>query len=271
MFFVLSKIVGFFAIPSNLFVLIGLVGIGLLPSRFARTGRCLLVASVSLMLAIGVLPIGNALILPLEERFQQWDPAHGAPSGIIVLGGVIDPTKSVVRHQVSLGEAAERITAAVELAHQYPTARIVFSGGSGELKPGAPESDFAVRLFEDLGVARGRITLERRSRNTAENAAYTKQLVAPKSGERWLLITSAMHMPRAVGAFRQAGFPVEAYPVDYQTSGWQDLWALSGSLIDGIRRTDAAVHEWLGLFVYWATGRVSTPFPKPMSPQADLQ
>ena len=269
MFFVLSKIVGFFAIPSNLFVLIGLAGIALLPSRFARTGRYLLVASVSLMLAIGVLPIGNALIVPLEERFPQWDPAHGAPSGIIVLGGVINPTGSVARHQVSLGEAAERITSAVALARQYPTARIVFSGGNGQLTSGPPESDFAVRLFEDLGVPRGRITLETQSRNTAENAAYTKHLVDPKPGERWVLITSAMHMPRAVGSFRQAGFPVEAYPVDYQTSGWQDLWALPGSLTDGIRRTDAAVHEWLGLFIYWASGRIATPFPKPMRPEAN--
>src|SRR5262245_3252669 len=104
MFFVLSKIVGFFAIPSNLFVLIGLVGIALLPSRFARTGRRLLVAGVGLILAIGVLPIGNALILPLEQRFQQWDPARGGPSGIIVLGGVIDPTRSIARHQISLSE-----------------------------------------------------------------------------------------------------------------------------------------------------------------------
>ena len=269
MFFVLSKIVGFFAVPSNLFVLIGLAGIALLPSRFARTGRYLLVASVSLMLAIGLLPIGNALIVPLEERFPQWDPAHGAPSGIIVLGGVINPTGSVARHQVSLGEAAERITSAVALARQYPTARIVFSGGNGQLTSGPPESDFAVRLFEDLGVPRGRITLERQSRNTAENAAYTKQLVDPKPGERWVLITSAMHMPRAVGSFRQAGFPVEAYPVDYQTSGWQDLWALPGSLTDGIRGTDAAVHEWLGLFIYWASGRTATPFPKPMRREAN--
>ena len=181
MFFVLSKIVGFFAVPSNLFVLIGLAGIALLPSRFARTGRYLLVASVGLMLAIGVLPIGNALILPLEERFPQWDPAHGAPSGIIVLGGVINPTRSVARHQVSLGEAAERITSAVALARQYPTARIVFSGGNGQLTSGPPESDFAVRLFEDLGVPRGRITLETQSRNTAENAAYTKQPGRPQA------------------------------------------------------------------------------------------
>ncbi len=264
MFFVLSKIVGYFAIPSNLLVLIGLAGIALLPTRLLRTGRRLLVVSVILIAVIGVLPIGNALIMPLEARFPQWDPTQGPPSGIIVLGGTINPKLSVARNQISLDEAAERVTSAVELARKYPTARIVFSGGYSDLKIGPTESDLAARLVESLGVPRDRIALETHSRNTAENAAFTKRLVAPKPGERWLLITSAMHMPRAMGSFHQAGFPVEAYPVDYQTAGWEDLWALPGSLMDGIRRTDAAVHEWLGLFIYWVTGRISTPFPKPI-------
>ena len=68
-----------------------------------------------------------------------------------------------------------------------------------------------------------RLTLEDRSRNTIENAVYSKALAQPKPGERWLLVTSALHMPRAMGAFRQAGFAVEAYPVDYQTNGWRDM------------------------------------------------
>jgi uncharacterized SAM-binding protein YcdF (DUF218 family) len=269
MFFVLSKVVGFFLIPSNLIILIGLSGIALLPTRFLRTGRRLLVASTILIAAIGVLPIGNALMLPLEERFPQWEPARGEPSGIIVLGGAVNTTRSIARNQVSLGEAAERITSAVELARKYPTARIVFSGGSGELTSGPPESAFAVRFFEGLGVPRHRIALETQSRNTAENAAFTRQLVAPKPDDRWLLITSAMHMPRAVGSFRRVGFPVEAYPVDYQTAGWEDFWTLPSSLMDGIGRTDTAVHEWLGLFIYWITGRISAPFPKPIRPEAN--
>ena len=56
-------------------------------------------------------------------------------------------------------------------------------------------------------------------------------------------------MPRAIGAFRQAGVPVEAYPVDYQTFGSEDLRRFSGSLSGGIVRVDSAVHEWPGLFV----------------------
>ena len=144
-----------------------------------------------------------------------------------------------------------------DLGRRYPAARIVFTGKG--------EGDFVVSLFEKLGVARDRVIVERASRNTAENVAFTKQLVMPKAGERWLLVTSAMHMPRAVGVFQKAGFAVEAYPVDYQTTGTEDLWTLPGALTGGIGKTDRAIHEWIGLMVYWITGRISVPFPGPMS------
>jgi uncharacterized SAM-binding protein YcdF (DUF218 family) len=263
MFFVLSKTLNFIGVPSNLLVLIGLAGIALLPTRFSRAGCRLLIASVMLITAVGVLPVGIALMLPLEDRFPPWTPAQRPPTGIIVLGGAIDPERSAARGQVSLDEAAERVTVAVELARKYPSARIVFAGGNASLFAGPSEANFAVSFFESLGVPRNRITVDTQSRNTAENAVFTKRLVAPKPGERWVLITSALHMPRAIGAFRQAGFLVEADPVDYQTDGWQDLWTFSSSLMGGIRKTNTAVHEWLGLFAYWLTGRIAVLFPGP--------
>ena len=263
MFFILTKILGYLTVPSNLFALIGLVGIALLFTRFVRAGQRLLVASVILIVAISVLPVSTALILPLEERFPPWDPAQGAPTGIIVLGGAINPDRSAARGQISLDEAAERVTVPVELVRQYPSARIVFTGGNASLFSGPSEANFAVLFFERLGVPRDRITLETESRNTAENAVFTKRLIAPKPDERWLLVTSALQMPRAIGAFRQAGFPVEAYPVNYQTDGWDDLWSFPGSLMGGIKRLDTAVHEWLGLLAYWITGRIPVLFPGP--------
>jgi uncharacterized SAM-binding protein YcdF (DUF218 family) len=113
-------------------------------------------------------------------------------------------------------------------------------------------------------LSRDRIIVERKSRNTTENAAFTKQLVMPKPGERWLLVTSAMHMPRAVGVFRKAGFAVDAYPVGYQTASTKDLWTLSSALMGGIGIMDRAVREWNALLVYWITGRISVLFPGPM-------
>ena len=264
MFFILSHIFGVLAIPSNLVVLIGIVGVVLLPTRFFVAGRKLLVVSFLLIVTIGILPIGTALTLPLESRFPPWNAGKGTPTGIVVLGGTINLALSAARGQIALGEAAERVTAAVELARKYPEARIVFSGGIGRIVQGQlREADFARQFFEDLGVAPDRIVLERESRNTEENAIFSKRIVAPKPGERWLLVTSAMHMPRAIGVFRKAGFPVEAYPVDYRSSGWSDLLTIPGSFMDGVARTDNAMHEWVGLFAYWITGRIAVPLPGP--------
>ncbi len=264
MFFPLSKILGFFAIPSNLVVSIGILGLLLLPTRFARAGRALAFASLIVLAILGLSPVGNALIIPLEERFPRWDATRGAPDGIIVLGGAISPDVSSARDEVALNEAAERLTVAAELARRYPDARIVFSGGSGALiyDEGA-EAPLALRLLESLGIPRARITLEDRSRNTVENAVLSKAIAQPKPGERWLLVTSAHHLPRAVGVFRKAGFPVEAYPVDWRTRGAEDALRPFASVGDGLRRSDTAVREWVGLAVYWLTGRSSELFPAP--------
>ena len=248
-------------------VSLGLAGIVLLAIGYARAGRWMLVASIVQIAAVGVLPIGSGLALPLESRFPRWDATRGPPTGIVVLGGgVVKPETSADQGEIVLGCTAERIVTAVELARRYPGARVVFTGGRANLTAGGlTEADFVVRFFEKLGVSRDRVIVERESRNTAENAAFTRQLVMPKAGERWLLVTSAMHMPRAVGVFQKAGFAVDAYPVDYQTFSTKDLWSVSSALMGGIGKTDLAVHEWIGLMVYWMSGRISVPFPGPMS------
>ncbi len=264
MFFPLSKILGFFAIPSNLVISIGLAGLVLLPTRFARAGRRLTVASLLLLAILGLSPVGNALIIPLEQRFPPWDATRGAPDGIIVLGGMITPSVSAARNEVALNEAAERLTVVAELARRYPDARILFSGGSGALLfDEGNEAEFAVRLLESFGIARARILLEERSRNTVENAVFSKAVAQPKAGERWLLVTSAHHMPRSIGVFRQAGFPVEAFPADWRTRGREDALRPFATVGDGLRRTDTAVREWVGLAVYWLTGKSADLFPRP--------
>jgi uncharacterized SAM-binding protein YcdF (DUF218 family) len=264
MFFILSKILGFFAAPSNFLISIGVLGLLLLFTRFTRLASWLVVTSLVLLAIAGLSPLGNALILPLEDRFPPWDPSHGVPDGIVVLGGAISPGVSDARDSVALDEAAERITATAELARRYPDARIIFSGGSGSLvEREGPEAPFAVRELLALGVAHDRITAEEQSRNTIENAAFSHLLAHPKPGERWLLVTSAYHMPRAMAAFRAVGFAVEAYPVDWRTRGWVDLQKGFPTLSEGLRRTDAAAREWIGLVVYRLTGRSAQLLPGP--------
>ena len=160
--------------------------------------------------------------------------------------------------------AAERVIGGIELARRFPKARVVYSGGSGNLiEHAVPEAPIAGPLLERFGIAPDRITLESVSRTTDENARFTRKLVSPKPGERWLLVTSAYHMPRSIGVFRKAGFDVEAYPVDWRTRGWIDAGQPFNRLTLGLARTDTAVHEWVGLLAYWLAGRSDALFPAP--------
>lgn len=263
MFFVLSKTLGFFAVPSNLLMAVGLVGLVLLLTRFRRLASWLVVSTLVLIAFVGYSPLGHMLILPLEDRFPPWNAAQGPPDGIIVLGGAIAPSISLARGAVALNDSAERITAAVELARRYPNARIIFSGGTAALFKGELEAPFAVKEFEALGIAHDRITAEEQSRNTIENAVFSRLIAQPKPGERWLLVTSAFHMPRAIAAFRAAGFPVEAYPVDWRTRGPIEATAPFMAMTGGLSMTDLAVHEWVGLFIYRITGQTAELFPAP--------
>jgi uncharacterized SAM-binding protein YcdF (DUF218 family) len=257
----LLKIVASLASPSNLVLVLGVVGLVLLFTRFSHFGRRLLIIGYLIFVIIGITPLAHVLILPLEERFPSWDASRGTPSGIIVLGGAIDAELSALRGEVSLSDAAERLTSIAELARRYPTAKIVFSGGSERSTPS--EADLAIKLFESFGVLPERLLYEDRSLNTFENALFSKLLINPNPSERWLLVTSAAHMSRAIGAFRKVGFQVEAYPVDWRTGGYKELLSFFGSPLARLNLCDVAIHEWLGLFVYWLNGQSSALFPEP--------
>lgn len=264
MFFLLAKILGFFALPSNILITLALLGVLLMRTRFRRGGRRLAATAVILLAVVGLSPLGNAIILPLEQRFPAWDGSGAAPTGIISLGGAIDTVVSPVRGEVAVNEAAERLTAIAELARRFPQARIVFTGGSDRIiLAGVDEASLAERLFVSFGIAKERIVLEDKSRDTLENARFTRALVQPKPGERWLIVTSAHHMPRSIAVFRAEGFAVEAYPVDYRTRGAIDLLRPFASMGDGLRRTDTATREWVGLLAYRLGGRTTDLFPAP--------
>jgi uncharacterized SAM-binding protein YcdF (DUF218 family) len=264
-FFFLSKTLGVILLPVNFLIGVGVVGAILLCMRWAPLGRRLLVISVALLAIVGFSPLGKLLLYPLEQRFPPWDASRGAPDGIVVLGGAIDLDLSAAKGAAVFSRAADRIIAAAALARLYPNARIVFSGGNANLvsDSSAKEADYALSVFESLGIAKTRLTLERGSRNTLENAEFSKAIANPKDGERWLLVTSAFHMPRAIGLFRKAGFVIEPYPVDWRVGSAADLMRFSQISVEGLDRTDIAVREWIGLAAYWATGKIDTLLPGP--------
>ena len=264
MFFVLSKTLGFLLLPTNFLIGIGFVGAILMFTRFASLGRKLVMAAVLLLVICGLSPLGNLLLYPLEQRFPPWDASRGAPDGIIVLGGSIQADLSVAHGTPVVIGAPDRLIAAAALAHRYPNARILFTGGSAKLiSNDAREADFAGAIFESLGIDKSRLIMERDSRNTLENAVFSKALVVPKEGERWLLVTSASHMPRSVGLFRKAGFAIEPYPVDWRVGGRGDIFNFTNIAIDGLGRTDVAVREWMGLIAYRVTGKIDELLPGP--------
>jgi uncharacterized SAM-binding protein YcdF (DUF218 family) len=263
-FFYLAKIFWFLAQPSSLIIAVLIAGAILSGTARRRLGRRIVLAATVVLVIGGLSPLGDLLIAPLENRFPRADIAAGNIAGIIVLGGAEDGRSTPPRELAGLNEAAERFTEAVALARRLPAARLVFSGGSGALfAEEAPEADTAARLFEALGVARERITLESASRDTYENAVFTTRLIKPAAGERWLLVTSAWHMPRAIGCFRKAGFSAEAWPVDYRTSVAFQPLRFHSAVTEGWRRIDFVVREYVGLAMYYWLGRSSAPLPSP--------
>jgi uncharacterized SAM-binding protein YcdF (DUF218 family) len=260
----LSKTLGTMLLPVNFLIGAGVLGAILLVTRHAVLGRKLLATSAVLLALCGFSPVGKLLILPLEQRFPPWDPSRGAPDGIVVLGGGIEPDLSAAHGRPILDHSGDRLVAAAELARQYPNARIVYSGGNANLvgDDSAKEADYALSMLESLGVAKARLTAERLSRNTVENAEFVKTVANPKEGERWLLVTSAFHMPRSIGLFRRAGFKVEAYPVDWRASPSQAL-SFSSVAMNGLERTEVAMREWIGLAAYRLTGKTDDFLPGP--------
>ncbi len=264
MFYHVSKIGWFLVEPSNLLTALAGLGLALSLLRFQRLGRLLTGFSVASLLVFGLSPAANWLILPLEMRFPVPALDGRRVDGVIVLGGALQERQTLAHGPMALNDAGERIVALADLARRYPAARVIFTGGAGAYS-GAPlpEGEVLRRKLGELGLASDRVIIESRSVDTYENAVLSKPLIQPQPGETWLLVTSAWHMPRSVGIFRRAGWEVTAYPVDFRAGGWQDRGRGFSSVSEGLRRTEVAVREYLGLVVYRATGRSAAMFPGP--------
>lgn len=262
MTFLASKLFWLLARPSHALLLLTALGVVLLWGRYTGAGRITLTLSL-----VGWLFAGSALSQPLltvlENRFSPLARLPEQIDGVIVLGGAPNTETSHARGGYQLSAEAERLTTMIGLAQRYPQATVLHTGGSGIIGSRMTEADVVRRFLEDMPLDPARITLEERSRNTWENALYSKVLVEPQPGATWLLVTSAFHMPRAVGIFRRVGWPVIPYPIDYKTSGALRInpftWDASGALA----LTDLAVREWIGLIAYRLLGRTSALFPAP--------
>jgi uncharacterized SAM-binding protein YcdF (DUF218 family) len=259
--FIASKIFWLFARPNTLALLLACLGAGLLIAH-RRWGRWPLLLGLGWFVAVLLTPVAAWVSLPLEDRFPR-APAPARVDGVIILGGAVEQLLTESRGIPSLNGAAERMTEAVALSRRFPQARILFTGGSGNPLPGQlSEADVARQLFASLGLEGERVLFEAQSRNTWENATMTRAMIPPRPGERWLLVTSASHMPRSMGCFRQAGWDVTAWPVNYSTlrggAGWFDPpWSFR------LGQAEWAIREYVGLIAYRLLGRTNALFPAP--------
>ncbi len=257
--FVVSKVFWLFARPNTFALFLACLG-GVALSFRARWGRWPLLLGLGWFVAVLLTPLPAWITLPLEDRFPR--PAEaGRVDGVIILGGAVEQLLTERRGIPALNGAAERMTEAVLLARQHPEARIVFTGGQGTVITGQKaEADVARELWAGMGLEGPRVIFEDQARNTWENATLTHALLQPKPGERWLLVTSASHMPRSVGCFRRAGWEIVAWPVNYSTApggkGWFDP-----PFSFRLGQAEWAVREYVGLVAYRLLGRTSALFP----------
>jgi uncharacterized SAM-binding protein YcdF (DUF218 family) len=254
--------------PSQVLLGITIAGGLLLALGRDRAGRRLSVLGGVGLLLFGLLPTAHYLGLALETRFPQPELPAGI-TGIVLLSGAERPGASDVYGEPQLNSAAGRYTTTLRLATRYPDARLFFTGGP----PFDPETgklgqtSVARTLLTTVGIDPARLTFEEGSADTCDNAANSRAAVLPKPGETWVLVTSAMHMPRTMACFRAAGWgDIIPQPADYHSL--RPEWGVGAfQIADNLALLDIALHEWVGLAYYRVTGRTQEFFPAPFDRQ----
>ncbi|MBI4602420.1 MAG: YdcF family protein [Planctomycetes bacterium] len=226
-----------------------------------RAGLRLVIGSWIAIALVHLTPSGRWMMTALENRF----PRRGEfPSvlpedvaGLVLLGGGFSISDSRDRGEPVYNPSGPRFFEGLALARRYPRARVVFTGN-------ADEAALARRVFAEHGIEASRIVLEDQSINTLDNARKTLERVGPREGEKWALVTSALHVPRSVGLFRGAGWEVIPCPVNHLTSGRYDLksWLSPLGGTSGLAWR-VAVHEWAGLAYHYLAGDSPELFPGP--------
>ena len=262
LFFFASKLFWLVTAPDVLWLLLLILSFALGATRFRRSARRLTGLLLILALLVVVSKPAQYLAQPLENRFPRPDyPA--CIHGILMLGGGESPLITNTRGVPQMEGGAGRLFAAIELLRRYPEAQLIYAGGSGNpLEPEPSEASTVKAALEQLGIGLDRVRFEDRSRNTWENEVNAMAMAEPRPDQRWVLVTSAMHMPRAVGIARQLGWAMLPWPVDYTTLPQRAIRS-EGHFGKYLADLSTAAHEWLGLLAYRLSGRSAALFPAP--------
>ncbi|EKE08959.1 MAG: protein of unknown function DUF218 [uncultured bacterium] len=220
-----------------------------------KWGRKFTLAACLGFVFFGIVPIGLWSIVALENRFPKVEQFPTEAKGMILLGGSFDEMTSKARNEPAYNLTVGKLIRFVELAKANPDLVLAYAGSPFEAKMGQIE-------FKALGLDPSRVVFEQNSKNTKENALQSALLLHPKPDEKWVLMTSAYHLPRSVGLFRKAGFNVIPFPVDYHTTGKYEPWFFLGLRLN-LEAWAAGSREWLGMLMNYLMGRSDELYPSP--------
>ena len=243
--------------PSSLLLALLLLAFIALRLGWQAGGRALLGLVLVALLATALFPLASLLAAPLETQIAAPTVLPPRIDGVLVLGGSFDWRVSAARGQLSLDGAGERMMAAAALAQRHPEATLAFTGLFAEQVPfdlqpeAAPQSLLFGAAFRDRDLV-----FLGEARSTYEEALLALERLDPQPGETWLLVTSALHMPRALSVFATLGWSLDPYPVDYRSAPGLRL-RLRPNVAEALSDLDRVVREWGALWVYRRSGRIA--------------
>lgn len=261
--YLISKVYGLLMQPLSLvfFLMLAAVAAGIF--RFRRTQMAILLSGALILFVTLYTSTGALLTSVLEERFSR-PVLDTPPACIVVLGGGFESETATNRRNYELNSAGDRFVEMMRLARLYPDAKIIVSGGDGHMTAEYDDdTTIARRLIDGFDINPDRLIAEPLSRNTFENALNSTAILKREKLGPCLLVTSAFHMPRAVGMFRKVGETVIPWPTDYRTDGETGFRFDFTEPMTNVDLMTTGILEWWGLIGNYLAGRTESLFPAP--------
>ena len=257
MVFYLSKIIWIVLNPFNLIIFLFLFATIANFFKYKKIFKYIFYPTLIFFLTISFFPIGKYLIYIIEKEYHNPPDIPPDVDGILILGGATNPLLSEQFNKTNFNDSADRLIHSIPLIKKNKKAKIIFSGGSGFIN--RPELDHAKhvkKFFISMNLNTDEIFFENKSKNTYENILFSKKIVAPKKNEKWIVVTSAFHMNRAIFIAEKYNWELTPYAVDFTQS--KKLFLRPNlNLLGNINTLQHGSHEWIGLIAYYLMGRTS--------------
>jgi len=260
MTFYLSKFLWYLFNPFNCILFLLIISVIFNFLKFLNFSKIILYFTFLLFFITGVLPTGSYLLYLLEKNYHNKIYLPENVDGILILSGATNPFLTKEYNQISLNGSVERLTESIQLIKKYPKAKVFFAGGTGSIQyPDLSHSEVAKKFYKSLGVDIQNIYFDDKSRNTYENIFFAKKKFDPNKDEKWVLITSAFHLKRAMSIGEKLEWAFIPYATDYKLPK-KFKWKLSINFFGNLASFKNSSHEWVGIISYYLMGRSSKIF-----------